>query len=143
MVQERSFNLLEVENFSRKLSKNIFKSELVLLKGDLGSGKTTIIRFLIKYIFLLNKESPPKIIPSPSYPILQSYELKNFIIHHYDFYRINKISEIIEIGFEENIQDNITFIEWPELILPMISNYKYCTINVSILDNDKRKINYY
>ena len=53
------------------------------------------------------------------------------------------INEIVEIGFEENIQDNITFIEWPELILPMISNYKYCTINVSILDNDKRKINYY
>lgn len=143
MVQERIFNLLEVENFSHKLSSNISKSELVLLKGDLGSGKTTIIRFLIKYIFLFNKENPPEIIPSPSYPILQSYELKSFIIHHYDFYRINKINEIIEIGFEENIKGNITFIEWPELVLPIISNYKHHTISLSILDNDKRKLNYY
>ena len=71
-------------------------------------------------LFFSKKEKPPKIIPSPSFPILQSYDLNDFTIHHYDFYRINEIKEIFEVGFEENIKGNITFIEWPEVILPII-----------------------
>ena len=140
MTEERIVNLLELENFSCNFANKVSTSELILVKGDLGSGKTTLIRLLIKNIFFLNKEKPPKIIPSPSFPIVQSYELKDFIIHHYDFYRVNEIKEIIEVGFEESILGNITFIEWPEVILPIISSYKFRTIELSILYNNKRKL---
>ena len=82
MTEERIVTLLELENFSSNFAKQIVDSEIILIKGDLGSGKTTLIRSLIRNIFLLKKEKPPKIIPSPSFQILQSYNLKNFIIHH-------------------------------------------------------------
>lgn len=140
MTEERIVNLLELENFSCNFADKILTSEVILIKGDLGAGKTTLIRLLIRNIFFLKNERPPKIIPSPSFPILQSYDLKDFIIHHYDFYRVNEIKEIAEVGFEENIQGNITFIEWPEVILPIISSYRFRTIELSILYNNKRKL---
>jgi len=140
LAEERIVNLLELEDFSCSFVNKISTSEIILMKGDLGSGKTTLIRFLIKNIFFSKKEKPPKIIPSPSFPILQSYDLNDFTIHHYDFYRINEIKEIFEVGFEENIKGNITFIEWPEVILPIISSYKFRTIELSILYNNKRKL---
>ena len=111
--------------------------------GDLGSGKTTIIRFLIKNIYLINNKTCPKIIPSPSFSILQTYNLKKFTINHYDFYRIYKFQEIYELGFLESLDNNITFIEWPEIIMPLISNYKYNIIKIKIVDNFTRKIDTY
>ena len=137
MTEERIVDLLELEYFTCNFAKKITTSEVILIKGDLGSGKTTLIRSLIKNIFFLKKEKPPKIIPSPSFSILQSYDLKDFIIHHYDFYRVK---EIIEVSFEENIQGNITFIEWPEVILPIINSYRFRTIELTMLYNNKRKL---
>ena len=143
MIEKNSLNLLEVEKFSKKFSKKIKLSNIILLKGDLGSGKTTIIRFLIKNIYLINNKTCPKIIPSPSFSILQTYNLKKFTINHYDFYRIYKIQEIYELGFLESLDNNITFIEWPEIIMPLISNYKYNIIKIKIVDNFTRKIDTY
>ena len=143
MIEKNSLNLLEVEKFSKKFSKKIKLSNIILLKGDLGSGKTTIIRFLIKNIHLINNKTCPKIIPSPSFSILQTYNLKKFTINHYDFYRIYKIQEIYELGFVESLDNNITFIEWPEIIMPLISNYKYNIIKIKIVDNFTRKIDAY
>ena len=143
MIEKDSLNLLEVEKFSKKFSKKIKLSNIILLKGDLGSGKTTIIRFLIKNIYLINNKTCPKIIPSPSFSILQTYNLKKFTINHYDFYRIYKIQEIYELGFVESLDNNITFIEWPEIIMPLISNYKYNIIKIKIVDNFTRKIDAY
>ena len=143
MTSEKKVNLSELESFSKKYANKISKSEIVLLKGDLGSGKTTLIRFIIKKIFEINKLKPPKLIPSPSFSILQTYDLNKFFINHYDFYRISRIDEVIEIGFDENIEKNITFIEWPELIFPLIKNYKYSTIELTILNHKIRKLNIY
>ncbi len=143
MIEKNSLNLLEVEKFSKKFSKKIKLSNIILLMGDLGSGKTTIIRFLIKNIYLINNKTCPKIIPSPSFSILQTYNLKKFTINHYDFYRIYKIQEIYELGFLESLDNNITFIEWPEIIMPLISNYKYNIIKIKIVDNFTRKIDTY
>ena len=143
MIEKDSLNLLEVEKFSKKFSKKIKLSNIILLKGDLGSGKTTIIRFLIKNIHLINNKTYPKIIPSPSFSILQTYNLKKFTINHYDFYRIYKIQEFYELGFVESLDNNITFIEWPEIIMPLISNYKYNIIKIKIVDNFTRKIDAY
>tara|TARA_B100001123_G_C15120989_1_gene951348 strand:+ start:64 stop:495 length:432 start_codon:yes stop_codon:yes gene_type:complete len=143
LIEKNSLNLLEVEKFSKKFSKKIKLSNIILLMGDLGSGKTTIIRFLIKNIYLINNKTCPKIIPSPSFSILQTYNLKKFTINHYDFYRIYKIQEIYELGFLESLDNNITFIEWPEIIMPLISNYKYNIIKIKIVDNFTRKIDTY
>lgn len=135
--------MLQLEEFAQNLSNKINISNLILLKGELGSGKTTLSRYLIKHIYLLNKIEPPKIVPSPSFTILQSYYIKNFMIHHFDFFRIKDIKEITEIGFEECINGNIVIIEWPEIVMPMISKLNKIEIELSIVSNSTRKIIFY
>ena len=135
-----NFNLKKLNDSAHNFSKNLSVSDIILLQGDFGSGKTTLSRYIIKNIYFLNKLKIPKIITSPSFPIVQIYPLKNFDIYHYDFYRINKISEILEIGFEENIKKNISLIEWPKLIMPLIKNYKKKVIKLSIIDDEHRQL---
>ncbi len=140
MFKKKEVNLIQLEKLSKKFAKKIKISDIVIFKGDLGSGKTTFIRYIINNIYLLNKKKPPKKIPSPSFPILQIYSLNKFSIYHYDFFRIKKVSEIDELGFEENILGNITFIEWPELIISKIYNYKNYVVEISISEEKIRKI---
>ena len=142
MIKEYKFkfNLLQLEEFAQSLSKRIVLSDVIFLKGDLGSGKTTLARFLIKHCFLLNKIQPPKIIPSPTFTILQKYEINNFSIYHYDFFRINNINEIFEMGFEENFANNISLVEWPEKIFSMISKKNLIVIELIIINKKTRKL---
>tara|TARA_B100000029_G_scaffold425109_1_gene433319 strand:- start:944 stop:1375 length:432 start_codon:yes stop_codon:yes gene_type:complete len=140
LFKKKEVNLIQLEKLSKKFAKKIKISDIVIFKGDLGSGKTTFIRYIINNIYLLNKKKPPKKIPSPSFPILQIYSLNKFSIYHYDFFRIKKVSEIDELGFEENILGNITFIEWPELIISKIYNYKNYVVEISISEEKIRKI---
>ena len=143
MFKKKEVNLSQLEKLSKEFAKKIKISEIVLFKGDLGSGKTTFIRSIINNIHLLNKKKPPTKIPSPSFPILQIYSLNNFSIYHYDFFRVKKVNEINEIGFEENIIGNITFIEWPELVISKIYDYKYYEVDISIIGEKNRKISIY
>ena len=132
------FNLIELEEFSKKLSKKISLGNIILLKGELGSGKTTLTRFIIKNLFLINKLKQPKIIPSPTFSLLQEYNLRKFNICHYDFYRIKNLNEIYELGFEENIINNISIIEWPNKIINMVEKYHPIIIEIKIIDNNHR-----
>ena len=70
-----------------------------MLRGDLGAGKTTFSRFLINNLYEFYDLVKPKSINSPTYPILLTYDLKNYEIYHYDFYRIKNINELEEIDF--------------------------------------------
>ena len=66
--------------------------------------------------------------------------LLNYEILHYDFYRIKKINEITELGFYENIDKNITIIEWPEIIIKNLNVYEFFLIKLKIIDSDNRLI---
>ena len=67
-----------------------------------------------------NLQKKPNLIRSPSFPIMINYTLKDFEIFHYDLYRINNKNEIIELNIHENVKNNVTLIEWPELIIENI-----------------------
>tara|TARA_Y100001970_G_C13942392_1_gene703871 strand:+ start:199 stop:645 length:447 start_codon:yes stop_codon:yes gene_type:complete len=140
LIKKYIFNLKQLESFAKQLAKEVKISDLILLSGDLGSGKTTFARFLIKYITLKYGEQEPVYIPSPTFPILQNYPLVNFEILHYDLYRINDTKEIIELSIDENLKNNISIIEWPEILLEYVSKYSFISIDFSILDDDRRKI---
>ena len=140
MTKKYTVNLSELKKFSETLTAKIKVSDVILLCGDLGSGKTTLTRLLIKNICKINKINPPKIIPSPTYSILQSYSVNNLTINHYDFYRINDVKEIIELGFEESIKENISIIEWPKIVLQFLSGYNIIKIKLRILNSYTREI---
>ena len=111
------------------------------LNGNLGAGKTTFVRLLINNLFVLNNLPKPSSITSPTFPILITYELNSSQIYHYDLYRVKSLKELEELDFFENLNNNITFIEWPEMLLslPLIENHYL--INLDMISETKRKIN--
>ena len=142
MIQENKdfFNIKNLEVFANKFALNLNKNSLVLLKGDLGSGKTTFIRFIINSLFKINNLKKPENIKSPSFPILLTYDLKNYEVYHYDFYRIKNASELKELDIFENFSNSISFIEWPEIILKNLSNINYYLIEMKIITDKTREM---
>ena len=90
---------------------------------------------------LLNlKTKLSNIIKSPSFPILLTYELSNFEIYHYDLYRVSKNSELIHLNIFEELNNSITLVEWPEIILDSLQNYNCFSINFDILNENMRNL---
>ena len=100
----------ETKKIANKLAKDINNTNATIcLNGDLGSGKTTFSRYLIRSLLSNNINDD---IPSPTFTLLQIYEDQKRSIYHYDFYRLNKIDELIELNYSESIDSNICIIEW-------------------------------
>ena len=96
-------------------SKNIKTGNIIFFKGELGVGKTTFIKYLINFLQKKNNQ-PITEIPSPTFNLVNEYNLENLAIKHYDLYRINNEKELINLSIFEDISDQITLIEWPEII---------------------------
>ena len=133
-------NLSELKSFANNLATDTNISDIYLLSGDLGVGKTTFARFFINALFDKYKINKPKNIKSPSYPILINYPLLNFEIYHYDLYRLKNKKELFELGFFENFNKNISLIEWPEIIINDFNLTNYHLINLKFIDLNKRQI---
>ena len=135
-----TLDLFSLEKFCEKISQNLDHGNIICLFGELGSGKTTVARNLINSIYKRNKLEKPISIKSPSFPILLTYEVNNFEIYHYDLFRIYKRSDLSEINIFEELNNSITFIEWPEIILDMLKDYNFYSLNLVIADEDTRII---
>jgi tRNA threonylcarbamoyladenosine biosynthesis protein TsaE len=82
--------------------------DAVLLKGDLGSGKTTLARAILTALGLTEN------VPSPTFTLVQAYETARLKVSHYDLYRLKRESELEELGLEEALDEGAALIEWPE-----------------------------
>ena len=140
-LNNQTLSIVETESLALKLSKNLKVGDVLMLKGELGVGKTTFARFIINNLHLLNNVSKPNLINSPTYPILLTYNLNLLEIYHYDFYRIKNLKELHDLGFYENIRNSITLIEWPELLLKTSSLKKFYLIDLNLHSANKRIIN--
>jgi tRNA threonylcarbamoyladenosine biosynthesis protein TsaE len=108
-------SLKDLHKFTNKISKIILPGDYLFLFGEIGVGKTTFARQLIN-VFELKNNIKKSEVPSPTFNILFEYELKGFIIKHYDLYRLKNEEEIKNLELFEIEEKNITLIEWPELI---------------------------
>ena len=131
-----------LDKFSEKISQNLDHGNVVCLFGELGSGKTTFARSVIRSIYKKQNSEAPHSIKSPSFPILITYEVNNIEIYHYDLYRISNTSELFELNIFENLENSITLIEWPEIILRELNSKKYFSVKFDIIDSFSRKINH-
>jgi tRNA threonylcarbamoyladenosine biosynthesis protein TsaE len=111
---------LEVKTaeLAKKFSKILKKSDVVLFHGEIGVGKTTFIRHLINN-FQANNNLNLTEVTSPTFNLVNEYDVGIFIIQHYDLYRLTNSDEVKNIGLLENPKEILTLIEWPEKI-----NYK-------------------
>ncbi|MDC0391600.1 tRNA (adenosine(37)-N6)-threonylcarbamoyltransferase complex ATPase subunit type 1 TsaE [Candidatus Pelagibacter ubique] len=105
------------KNFSRILQKG----DVAYFHGEIGVGKTTFIRHLINNFQQLNKINLTEV-TSPTFNLVNEYDVGNFIIQHYDLYRLTDYSEIKNIGLFENREEVVTLIEWPEKIKETIDS---------------------
>ena len=104
---------IKTKSIAEVFSNNIKSGDTIFLRGELGVGKTTFIRYLINFLQIKNKQSITEI-SSPTFNLVHEYKLGSLIIKHYDLYRINDEKELNNIGIYEGNSDEITLIEWPE-----------------------------
>ena len=140
-LSNQILDLPELEKLASNLCNDICVGNIYLFQGELGAGKTTLVRLLINNLYLLNNLPKPASIASPTFPILITYDLNSSQIYHYDLYRIKNLKELEELDFFENLNNNITFIEWPEMLISLPLNKKHYLINLDIISETKRKIN--
>ena len=105
----------DTKSVAEKLSKLIRNGDFILLSGNLGVGKTTFIRHIINSLQKINKQKISEV-PSPTFNITNEYQIKNILIKHYDLYRVKNKKELYNLGIQENLKKQITFVEWPEVI---------------------------
>ena len=107
---------------------------IFLFEGDMGSGKTTLIKQIVKDIGISEN------VKSPTFSLVNEYIENELIIFHFDLYRINKENELDSIGFYEYLDSGkLCFIEWPNIAIQYI--YKdYVLIKISVTSDSEREI---
>lgn len=103
------------ESLAAEIARTLERGDVVALSGDLGSGKTVFARALIR---ALGAAAGSEIgeVPSPTYTLVQPYELPDLVVHHYDLYRLSSAGEAIELAIEDAFVEGICVIEWAEKI---------------------------
>ena len=108
-------SILDLQKITSSIHKILLPGDVIFLYGQIGVGKTTFVRLLIN-----NYENEKKLkkseVLSPTFNIVFEYDIKDFTIEHYDLYRLKNEKEIKNIGLFANLKQNITIVEWPELI---------------------------
>mgnify|MGYP001175798782 FL=1 len=129
----------ETKKIANKLARDIKNTNATIcLNGDLGSGKTTFSRYFIRSLL---SNSINNDIPSPTFTLLQIYDDQKRSIYHYDFYRLNKIDELVELNYSESVENNICIIEWANKFKKALPPDRI-EINFQIKSNNKRSITF-
>ena len=127
MFNSRICSINDTNELSSEVSKIVKQGTILLLNGELGSGKTQFVRFLGNHLNVLDS------ISSPTFLILNIYECdKNFKIYHFDFYRVNSIEELEQVGFFEilNQRKGLIIVEWANRYKDLFLNETDRTIDI-------------
>lgn len=104
-------SLDDIQQAARMFIDNMGESKVYAFYGKMGAGKTTFIKAICEQLGV------DDVITSPTFAIVNEYEGDDKTIYHFDFYRIKKIEEVYDMGYEDYFYGNgLCFIEWPELI---------------------------
>lgn len=133
MIKEVSLH--QLADFALELAKNIIHP-VVLLHGDLGAGKTTLVKEIAKALGCSDEVS------SPTFGIVNELRFETKTGYHMDLYRIENAEELVQFGFEEYVHSGgYCFIEWPDIGLTYIPEHHH-TITIETLNTTSRKITF-
>lgn len=123
----------DTSRIAKQFSLLLRKGDIVVLNGELGSGKTFFIKSVISAFGIYS-------VNSPTFAIVNEYKNSHKFIH-IDFYRINSLQELLDIGIEDyfNDSESIIFIEWGSLFNDILPKRKI-NINITLLENNSREI---
>ena len=103
------------EELAKKLQKKLNPGDIIFFYGEMGVGKTTFIRFLINEFQKKNKINLTEV-TSPTFNILNEYDINEIKINHYDLFRLKSSQETKNLGLFENRLNSINLVEWPQII---------------------------
>lgn len=111
MIPSAELTLARTEDtvaFGRRLGRVLRIGDVIALHGALGAGKTTLARGVVSGFLQKDVETP-----SPTFTLIQTYEKADGVLHHFDLYRLDRPDDVIEIGWEDALDDAIV-VEWPD-----------------------------
>ena len=134
MIKFISNSPKQTEKFAQMLASKITKGNTILLYGDMGAGKTTFTKYLLKAFGVQSA------VTSPTFTIVNEYEQNGIKINHFDMYRLEDESDAQEIGLEEmlNSKDGINIVEWPQKASSFLPD-RCIQISINILGETKRE----
>ena len=121
------------KELAKELSNYLKGGEIIFLYGEMGVGKTTFVKYLINQ-FQIKKKLQISEVTSPTFNLLNEYDLYDLSIKHYDLFRLKDKSEIKNLDIFENKKNAITLIEWPQLINK--ENFKRTIDLIFIYENE-------
>ena len=125
----------ETKVIGRGFASELKKGDVVVLSGELGSGKTKFAEGVLSFFGLENE------ISSPTFNIVNEYIKDDFYVYHFDVYRLEDVDEFYAIGGDEYFDKGICLIEWGELILEALPNrYIQVAFERNFEDDNKREI---
>lgn len=125
-------NIEETRNFAREFARTLHAPTTIALHGDLGVGKSEIARTIIQTLC-----GADTVVPSPTFTLVQTYNAPGMKISHFDLYRIADVAELVEIGLDYAIQNDITLIEWPDIAKDMLPE-NTLHIDISEFENGRK-----
>ncbi len=130
-----TYELSEIDSIAMQLLTQV-KSKTLLFYGDMGAGKTTLIKALVKAL------GAPDLVSSPTFSLVNEYQSEQGKIFHFDFYRIEDEAEALDMGIEDYLNTNSwKLIEWPQKI-ESILDQDMQKIKISVLENGHRKLKF-
>ncbi len=128
-------SLKELEAAASTILDFMDSQRILAISGKMGAGKTTLIKAICEQLEVVD------VVNSPTFALVNQYESQGGdTVFHFDLYRVKKLTEVYDIGYEEYFfSDHYCFIEWPELILELLpDSYVYLLIEVG--ENEERII---
>jgi len=130
---EIEYTLETLDSVSKQIIDATPHSKIILFNGDLGTGKTTLIKELVKTLGF------EETVSSPTYSLVNEYKTEDTSIYHFDLYRLEDEEELYSFGIEEYLNtSHWLFVEWPNLLKPLIDE-NYYEITINRLDNNNNK----
>lgn len=122
-------------NFAKKFAEKLNKGDIIVLSGELGSGKTKFVQGVLEYFNLADE------ISSPTFTIVNEYINENINIYHFDVYRLADTDEFYAMGGEEYFSNGICLIEWGEMIESILpEHYTKITFKKNMENIDYREL---
>ncbi len=136
---EKTYHINTLQDWhiiAKQLLQQAHNLHIWCFQGDLGSGKTTLIKALCQHLGI------QQTITSPTFTLIHQYEInEKQHINHCDFYREKKLQHILDIGIEDLLNStDYTFIEWPQIIQPLLQHKNYLHINITLQNPPQRTL---